>query len=109
MAGIEDLEQKQFQIRFRLPTKFPSVVAQYISVQPDVDGVLLSFFELIPPMIPDDITDEQLKTLQAAGVPAECVSKVYIPLSRYEDIVNVMSSIILKEDETEKVGKEENQ
>jgi hypothetical protein len=107
----EGTEQKRVPLRFRIPTKMPSVVAQHLTVQPDGDGFLLSFYEVIPPLIHPDITTDQLKAFEESGVIAECVSKVYVPLSRYEDFIDAMESVLEAEDEEVKAeeGKAKNE
>ncbi len=99
----KDLEMK---IRFRIPQKMPSVVATEMIVQPSVDGVLMSFFEIIPPIIAPNISSEDLEAMKEAGIAAECVSKVFIPNSKYATFVQTMASILepVKE-ETKKAKK----
>ena len=92
-------EDAGLPVRLRVPAKMPSVVAQHLAVQPNDDGVLLSFFEVIPPIMPLDANEEQLKQLRATGIIAECVSKVFIPGSRYQDFVSAMRSILPAESE----------
>lgn len=83
----------ELQIKFRIPQKLPSVIAHEMVVQPGADGVLLSFFEVQPPIIPPGITAEQINLMQQAGVTAECVSKVFVPHSKFEDFVNALSGV----------------
>ncbi len=94
-------EDSGFPIRFRIPTRMPSVIAQHLTVQPIEDGILLSFYEVIPPLFPTDLSEEQMKQLKETGVPAECVSKVFVPNSRYVDFLDTMDSVLPDDDEDE--------
>ncbi len=98
----EKIEEQRIPLRFRIPQKMPSVIAQHMTLQPSEDGVLLSFFEVIPPLIPQDFTKEQTQKLVETGITAECVSKVFVPASRYADFVKAMASIVSSKEEPEK-------
>ncbi|HEX8397504.1 MAG TPA: hypothetical protein VF644_08760, partial [Pyrinomonadaceae bacterium] len=91
-----DASRKQeVRISFRIPTRLPSVIAHHLTVQPSEDGVLLSFYEVIPPLIRNNTSDDEIKKIRDIGVTAECVSKVFVPGSRYEGFVEAMESILL--------------
>lgn len=92
----------ELNLRFRIPQRMPSVVANEMIIQPIADGVLLSFFEVIPPLLPTNPTTEQMENIRQAGVVAECVSRVFVPNSKFEAFANAMASIIKT---TEKVVK----
>lgn len=87
-------ESVELHIRFRIPQKMPSVVATEMIVQPNADGVLLSFFEIIPPLVSSDVTKEQMESIRQSGVPAECVSRVFVPKSKFKSFVDAMASVI---------------
>lgn len=89
-------------IRFRVPSRLPSVIAQHLIVQPTDGGVLLSFYEVIPPVVTQPLSEDEIKEIKEAGVIAECVSKVFVPSSKYIDFVNTMNSILPVSDESDK-------
>jgi len=93
---------QEVKLNFRIPARLPSVIAQHLVVQPNEDGVLLSFYEVIPPLIKEETpTEEDIKKIKDIGLIAECVSKVFVPGSRYEAFVRAMSSVLPKETEKE--------
>lgn len=95
-------DETPIRMRFRVPSRMPSVVGQHLSVMPLPDGVLLSFFEVVPPIIQGNLTDEQAAQLNEMGIIAECVSKVFVPNSVYEGFVEAMNSVLENEfEETE--------
>lgn len=93
---------QEVKLNMRIPTRMPSVIAHHLTIQPSEDGVLLSFYEVIPPVIRGEIpSQDEIKRIKETGVTAECVSKVFIPNSRYEAFVTAMSSILPNENEKE--------
>jgi hypothetical protein len=92
----------EFQIRFRIPQRFPSVIASEMVIQPSSDGVLLSFFEIIPPLVSSDTTPEQIEAMKQAGVVAECVSRVFVPKSKFAAFAKAMSDVLPNTQETKK-------
>ncbi len=98
MEQTDSKEIKNVPIRFRIPNKLPSVIGQHIIIQPNEDGVLLSFYEIIPPIISHETYEEQITQLKEIGVIAECVSKVFVPNSKYVEFVQAMKSILPDED-----------
>ena len=90
---VENVETSlEVQVKFRIPQKVPSVVAQEMVIQPSIDGVQLSFFEIQLPIVTGKEMDaEQIKTIQESGVIAECVSKVFVPMSKFEGFVTALN------------------
>lgn len=103
MEETTKTEDSGFPIRFRIPTRMPSVIAQHLTVQPVEDGILLSFYEVIPPLFPTDLSEEQIKQLKETGVMAECVSKVFVPNSRYLDFLDAMEIVLPDDEEDEDI------
>ena len=101
MAENEETEQKPLRVRFRIPVRMPSVIAHHLTVQPNEDGVIISFYEEIPPVITEDRTKEDLKIIEESGVIAECVSRVFVPNSKYVDFVDALDSVIPNDEEDE--------
>lgn len=83
MANEEKTEPVQVKIHFRVPPRMPSVYAHHMLVQPGEFEIVLSFFEIVAPLVAEDINPEQLKALQDAGVVAECVARVTIAKDRF--------------------------
>ncbi len=84
----------QVKINFRIPARMPSVIGQEMTASRVPDGVLLSFFEVIQPVFTQEPTPEQLKALEQTGIIAECVSKVFIPESKYQSLVEALMSLV---------------
>ena len=94
-------DELQIKFKFRIPQKMPSVVAHEMTVQQSLDGMLISFFEVVLPI--NNGTPESIQDIQERGLVAECVSKVFIPQSRYEAFVNALvSTLPIKEEPTKK-------
>lgn len=107
--NIQDDDNEQISMRFQVPSKMPSVLAQHLFVQPLGEFVQLSFFEIVtPPMNPNYSEDENIKRLKETGMVAECVSRINIPASRYESFVKAMQQVVVddasNEDTTSNLG-----
>jgi hypothetical protein len=98
-------KERRITIRFRPPIRIPTVFADHLTVQPGPDGVTLSFYEAVLPVIPPNATEEQIKEIEESGVFADCVSKIFVPGSRYGAFVGAMKSIIPDSAEAEEEGK----
>lgn len=79
----EKSDPVQVRLNFRVPPRMPSVYAHHMLVQPGEFEVVLSFFEVVAPIVVEKMDPEQLKALQDAGVVAECVAKVTIAKDRF--------------------------
>jgi hypothetical protein len=73
----------QVKLNFRVPPRMPSVYAHHMLVQPGEFEVVLSFFEVVAPIVVEQMDPEQRKALLDAGVVAECVAKVTIAKDRF--------------------------
>jgi hypothetical protein len=102
--NLESAENTQIPLRLRIPSRMPSVIAQHLTVQPADDGVLLSFYEVVTPTVLNELTEEQIEELKTTGIPAECVSRVFVPISRYEEFLDAMESILPDDDEEDEEG-----
>lgn len=69
----------QIAVRSHLKSSgfFPSVYAQQVAIQPVREEILLSFFEIVPPLLLSP-SEEDLHRLESEGIPAECVAKVVV-------------------------------
>ncbi|MCA1622793.1 MAG: hypothetical protein LC778_03175 [Acidobacteria bacterium] len=83
------------RINFRIPSKLPSVYATHFFVQETPDEVVLSFFEVIHPILPPEDGEERtehLKVLQGSGVVAECVSRVTVAKHKFPGFAQAMAT-----------------
>lgn len=95
----------ELQIKFRIPQRMPALLATEMIVQPGAGGVTLSFFDVIAPIVPPDVSEEQLESIRQAGIPAECISRIFIPAYKFEGFVNAMVTILkASEAEAEPTG-----
>lgn len=90
----KELDEMEVPVRFRIPVGMASVTAHQIIIHTNPDGVLLSFFEVIPPVILNSASEEQKRAILQAGVVAECVARITVPNSKYAEFVNVMQEVL---------------
>lgn len=100
-------ESANFKINFRIPGRMPSVYAHHMLIQPGEQEVLISFFELIPPVMLGD-NEAQLKLLQETGIAAECVSRITVAKSRFQGFAAAMQQIasLISSEVSEEKGQE---
>jgi hypothetical protein len=89
----EKAEPVQVKLNFRIPPRMPSVYAHHMLVQPGEFEVVLSFFEVVAPIVVEKLEPEQLKALQDAGVVAECVAKVTIAKDRFRLFTDALQEV----------------
>lgn len=80
-------------INFRIPSKMPSVYATHFFVQDSPDEVILSFFEVVHPILPPDPGEERdkgLERLKQTGVVAECVARVTVAKHKFPGFAQAM-------------------
>ncbi|MBA3631495.1 MAG: hypothetical protein H0W58_01590 [Acidobacteria bacterium] len=84
-----------FNLNFRIPTRMPSVYAHHLFIQDSETEVLLSFFEVIPPIIMQDAgaMEERIKMLQEAGINAECVARITVSKHRFIEFAKAIETI----------------
>lgn len=87
-------KEVEFKLNFRIPGRMPAVYAQHMFVQPGLNEYLLTFFEVIPPLlsISGEPSEEQVKALQESGIVAECVSRIIIPKALFPSFVKAMQT-----------------
>lgn len=84
----------ELPVSFRVPSRMPGVYAHHMLVQPGPYEMTLSFFEVIPPVItPGQPEEEFLKQLQEAGLVAECVARVIVPMDKFPSFANAMQEM----------------
>lgn len=93
MATPEDrTEKSEVPLRHRITGRMPSVVAHNVIIQTTPDGVVLSFFETIPPIILDP-KPEVWERLQETGIPAECVARITMTHSNFVQAAKVLGEV----------------
>lgn len=83
----------QISINFNAPIEMPSVYATNVVIQPGEYEVVISFFEVQPPMFTSQDEKENLAILKKVGVRADCVARVTIAKDRFEGFANAMKQI----------------
>lgn len=84
-------QDDQLQISFNVPIEMPSVFATNILVQQMEHEVLVSFYEIQPPLLlPGSNEAENLAILKKTGMRADCVAKVIIAKQRFGAFADVM-------------------
>src|SRR5882724_2969231 len=103
----KDKDREAVTLNFRIPPRMPSVYAHHMTVQPGECEILLSFFEIIPPLILGD-PQVALERIKDSGVTAECVARVTIAKDRFglfaesmHDIATSLGLIKLQDKETD--------
>ena len=71
----------------------PSVYATNILVQPGEFEVVISFFEIQPPLFPGNDPDANLALLKKTGVRADCVARITVIKERFEGFANAMKKM----------------
>jgi hypothetical protein len=97
--------QVEVPVRLRVPPGMTSVTAHQLVIHTSPDAVLLSFFEVVPPMILPGSSEEQQKAIIQAGVIAECVARIIVPKSKYAEFLDVMQKAAVKEETIEAEAK----
>lgn len=93
-AQIEEAQREEsleVPLKLSVPTGI-SRYAQHLIVQRSQFEVVLSFFEVVPPVLLG--TPEEQKELLKNGVRADCVARIIVANNRYSDFVRAMSSIL---------------
>lgn len=83
----------EFKLGFRIPSKTPSLYAHHMFVQPGEHEVLLTFFEVIPPPLGPNATEEEINIIKEAGIVAECVARITVSKGRFPAFANAMQEI----------------
>lgn len=93
---IESGEENEVRIIFRVPARMPSVYATHFFVQETQDEFVLSFYELVHPMIHPNAPPEQQTIMKQAikenGVFAECVSRITVAKHKLPSFAEAMNT-----------------
>ena len=77
---------------FHVPAAMPSKYAHHLMVQGAEHEVILSFFEILPPLLTG--TAEEQKAILQKGVRADCVARITVARARYPEFVKTMQGMI---------------
>ena len=80
-------------LNFNIPIEMPSVYATNILIQPGEFEVIISFFEVQPPLMASSDPKENLELLKKTGLRADCVSRVTVAKDRIEGFANAMKQM----------------
>jgi len=72
----------------------PSVYAQHMIVQPLEHEVVLAFFEVVPPLVTEKLSEDQVKAIQEAGIVAECVARITVARDTFPAFAQAMKQAI---------------
>ena len=87
-------QEEQVQISFNVPIEMPSVYATNIVLQQMEYEVLVSFYEIQPPLLLAGSNEaENLAILKKTGMRADCVAKIIISKQRFGAFVDVMKQL----------------
>jgi hypothetical protein len=89
---LQEQEDKPLNVgvTFRIPARMPSVYAHHLLAQQDEAEIILSFFEVMLPVV---TTDEQVKIIQQTGIPADCVARVTIAKHRFLRFMEILEKV----------------
>lgn len=79
----EKEESVSVKIHFRIPTRMPSLYAHHMFAQQDDAEVILSFFEVISPIILPGDEEQAFEAMKQTGVTAECIARITIAKQRF--------------------------
>ena len=89
-------KEVRVKLNFRVPSRMPTLYAHHMFVQPAQHDVLLSFFEVIPPLVTatGEPSPDQLKLLEETGITAECVARITIAKDLFPGFAKAMNDIL---------------
>lgn len=80
-----------------VPTGSDSVVTHYASIlaaQPVETNMLISFFEVHPPVFFGPPEQQMAQLERTKSVAAECVARVIVSAERLEEMINILSTAL---------------
>ncbi|CAN5253686.1 hypothetical protein BH20ACI2_BH20ACI2_23440 [soil metagenome] len=100
-------ETKAVRINFNMPVDMPSVYATNILLQKMEHEVLISFYELQPPIFLNEAKQaENAKILEMSGIRADCVAKVIVANERFAAFADVIKKLATQMKTDEKMEKD---
>ena len=83
-------ESIEIKINFRMRAGMPSLYAHHLFVQQGEHEVILSFFEVMPPL---NTSEDQIKYLQETGLTADCIARITVAKGRFAEFAQAMQQI----------------
>jgi hypothetical protein len=77
---------------FSVPVGMTSRYAHQLMLQGAENEVVLSFFEVIPPMLTG--TPDEQRAILLKGVRAECVARISVARARFPEFVRAMQELL---------------
>lgn len=92
MSNSDNSSEVKIPIERIIPDSLSSKFSNNVVVQFQDDSFIISFFEVIPPMVISDSETERKKILESIkSVKAECVARIIVTPQKMEEIIAVMS------------------
>lgn len=88
--SVDDNGQYTFEnikVNLRQPLNMPSLMAHHAQVQNLGEYIQVSFFEFLFPVITKSTEQSELDEIAEIGMPANCVARINIPVSKFADVV----------------------
>ena len=82
---------KAIPIEWKIPDDIVSRFANNILVQQGENEFILSFFEVLPPVLLGSPEEVEAKLEEVEAVQAECVARIIVPAEKMLDFVRAMS------------------
>lgn len=89
----KSIKSVQTSIHFNLPVEMPSVYGTNLLIQESEFEIILSFFEVQPPILLGT-EQENLEEIKKTGVRADCVARVTIAKDRFDGMVKAMQGFL---------------
>ncbi len=88
---------RSFQLEFHTPENFATLHATNITVQGLSDGVIVSFFEALPPLVvgTQKEVEEALENIDT--IRANCVGRFIISNTQFPKFVEVLNEALTKQ------------
>ncbi len=80
---------ESIQIHLRVLPRTPAIYVQHLAVSPAPDGVILSFFEVQPPLG----SPEAMAQAKKIGLVADCVARIAVSPERFVQFAQLMSNM----------------
>jgi len=85
--------EMEVRLNFRIPPRTPSFYAHQMYIQQGQNEVVLSFFEVIPPVMLEPPNEERVKAILEVGLLAECVARVTVAKGSFPAFAKAMQTV----------------
>jgi hypothetical protein len=92
-----EIEGENIPLLFNVPIGLNSRYAQHLLVQTTENEAILSFFEVVPPVVTGTL--DEIKQKLKEGVRADCVARITISRARYPEFVKAMVGQLTPEEQ----------